>query len=103
MRPLALLLVLSTALLSACATVAGDEMDRRHLRERAHAAVERFREADPSPQTPWPAVQPFPMRVPMPTRTPPPRPRRPNPKGVPKAATAEPRTSRPNSEASPDG
>ena len=29
-------------------------------------------DADPTPQTPWPEVQPLPMRVPIPTRMPPP-------------------------------
>lgn len=33
---------------SGCATVPGNSLDREHLRERAAAAIERFKQADPS-------------------------------------------------------
>ena len=40
--------ILGATLLAACATVPDDEIDRDHLVERSRAAVEAFRQADPS-------------------------------------------------------
>lgn len=49
-KPLLFSLFAATALFIAggCATVPGSDIDRKHLRERAQAALDDFRKADPS-------------------------------------------------------
>ena len=46
-----LALLVMTALITGCATVPGSDLDREQLRERAAAALQQFRQADPSLET----------------------------------------------------